>query len=637
MVLFWPYALASTSLLLIFEHGNAVRPLNTLASDAGIGSDKLARHLHQQQQQHHRHSLFLRHLQTESSLVGNVALTTATGTPTQDIGANTGTTGSFKDVGSSVYGPFEAGFGEPQDLVIERQFGCTSDVTRCYSEGGVDVATAEAICATSCGIDLPRTDNGVYYGLIDTCGGHTMSYHFHRNMNCLYTENQNAHSPKLAETVQNPSQNLYGKWEDWSRQTKPALDACNGHYGYTPDSPDIEVYHYHLSEAMPFTIGCYGPNADNSLVTVSQCRALYSECSDTEPLEIINFDDHDGNSFKIPYQRWCPCFDGSGLGMDGGGLNVGNVDPSRLWIQRQYLTGRGWVTIASDTFAKLAGYQTGVSIVEVSGTGPGPSGPPPEPPTPAPTPVSCFSASSKVNVLGKGDIAMESLETGDYVHSSHGFTKVLGFLHLQREMPATYLQLSFRSQSKLLSVMEVSAEHLLFSNGVARAAGTLRSGDLLDGRDKGTWKITEIKAVQRTGVFAPATESGDVFVNGVLASNYVNLLSVSAINQHSLSHAVLAPLRLWCRMWGCTTETYTEQGYSSRIEPFVRISAIVNQWSPFALYMATILLAPFVALCIKIDLAIVHGGIMICGLCFFAVWFMVFNLYKNRQPKCKQG
>jgi hypothetical protein len=30
-----------------------------------------------------------------------------------------------------------------------------------------------------------------------------------------------------------------------------------------------------------FTIGCYGPNADNSVVTLAQCLAVYSGCSST--------------------------------------------------------------------------------------------------------------------------------------------------------------------------------------------------------------------------------------------------------------------------------------------------------------------------------------------------------------------
>ena len=73
-------------------------------------------------------------------------------------------------------------------------------------------------------------------------------------------------------------QGVYGKWEDFSNSLKPILDACNGQWGKTPDSPDKDIYHYHITEHPPFTIGCYGPNDDNSPVTVQQCRDVYDEC-----------------------------------------------------------------------------------------------------------------------------------------------------------------------------------------------------------------------------------------------------------------------------------------------------------------------------------------------------------------------
>ena len=85
-------------------------------------------------------------------------------------------------MGENIYGPFEAGFGAQQDNVITGQFGCTTDTTLCYSEGGSDVTIAEKICAYQCNITLPRIENGQYYGFLDNCGGHTMDYHYHKNL-----------------------------------------------------------------------------------------------------------------------------------------------------------------------------------------------------------------------------------------------------------------------------------------------------------------------------------------------------------------------------------------------------------------------------------------------------------------------
>ena len=64
---------------------------------------------------------------------------------------------------------------------------------------------------------------------------------------------------------------MYGKWEDFENGLLPELDACGAHFGYTPESPDVEVYHHHVQDSPPFTFGCYGPNDDNTLVTVEQC------------------------------------------------------------------------------------------------------------------------------------------------------------------------------------------------------------------------------------------------------------------------------------------------------------------------------------------------------------------------------
>ena len=71
---------------------------------------------------------------------------------------------------------------------------------------------------------------------------------------------------------------LYGKWENQSSQELPLLDACGAHYGFTPESPDTEIYHHHVQANPPFTYGCFGPNDDGSLVTVEHCREIYDDC-----------------------------------------------------------------------------------------------------------------------------------------------------------------------------------------------------------------------------------------------------------------------------------------------------------------------------------------------------------------------
>jgi hypothetical protein len=233
-----------------------------------------------------------------ASLLGDVARTTVTGTDTRS--------GKTFPVGENIYGPFEAGFTSQQNFILEG-LGC-ADGNDGHVAGGIDTATAEQMVAAQCGITLPRVEGNSYVSLIDECGGHTNEYHFHERMSCLFKA-EGGHSTKVGEAMD--GQDLFGKWEDFAKQALPELDACGGHHGVTPDSNGKSVYHYHVQDAAPFTVGCFGPNDDGSLVTVAQCRAFYDGC------------DGDLVSVTFPggakqYDLWCPCYDadGSNTGVD---------------------------------------------------------------------------------------------------------------------------------------------------------------------------------------------------------------------------------------------------------------------------------------------------------------------------------
>jgi len=189
-----------------------------------------------------------------AQLLNDVGFTTASGTdPSTD---------AFLDVGENIYGPFEAGFGESQsDILIE--LGCTDDnVESAYVDGGIDTKTALSMINYGCDLSLPYTDSGgVYRDLLDMCGGHTVEYHFHERLSCLY-EASGAHSTQVGIGLD--GKRLYGKWENADASELPLLDACGGHFGTTPDSGGESIYHYHVQENAPFTFGCYGPNIDET-------------------------------------------------------------------------------------------------------------------------------------------------------------------------------------------------------------------------------------------------------------------------------------------------------------------------------------------------------------------------------------
>ena len=256
-----------------------------------------------------------RKLQSAVPQFGDAALTTVVATtPMTGNGQGWSSTPTSLPVGTSIFGPFEAGFGTQQDGVIQQQFGC-SNPSACYSDGGWDTRLAQGACAGACGVTLPRWESGRYYGFADTCGGHT-NYHFHQSMNCTYTTTT-GHSTKIGEGQNTAKTPLYGQYEDYP--SLPVLDACGGHYGFTPDSPSTLVYHNHVQDHPPFTFGCYGPNSEGGLVSIEQCRTVNAEyCgTDTTSVEAIFTDQG-----TFSYDAYCPCFDGSGSGYGGGGKNT---------------------------------------------------------------------------------------------------------------------------------------------------------------------------------------------------------------------------------------------------------------------------------------------------------------------------
>jgi hypothetical protein len=234
-------------------------------------------------------------------MLGNVALASVavSGESRESGKFNPRALAGTGEVGEDIYGPFEAGFGSQQDNIISN-LGCTNPSDG-YLDGGIDTYTAERMIAAACDVQLPRWEGGQYISMLDQCGGHTNDYHNHERLICLYDDAASGHSTKVGEAEDGASTGLYGKWEDTN--LLPQLDACGAHLGPTPDSNGESVYHYHVQDSPPFTIGCFGPNDDGTLVTVAQCREFYSGCGDGDDITVTTTD---GTS---QYDLWCPCYD----------------------------------------------------------------------------------------------------------------------------------------------------------------------------------------------------------------------------------------------------------------------------------------------------------------------------------------
>jgi hypothetical protein len=281
-------------------------------------------------------------------LLGDVALTTVQGTDAR--------TAKTLAVGENIYGPFEAGFTATQNNILE-SLGC-SDGTLGHLDGGIDTHMAEQMVAHQCGVTLPRIEGDNYISLLDECGGHTNEYHFHERLSCLYEETD-GHSPRIGTALD--GKGIYGKWENYVTSsgtgTLPKLDACGGSFGVTPDSDGEEVYHYHVQEKAPFTIGCFGPmpdsNGDQTLVTLEACRAAYpDDCGDGDEKSYTS------SSGTVQYDPWCPCWDGAGSNVGTAELAAFSADNTAT----KTLTGEKMM----DVPAGLTDSDSGASAVSFS-------------------------------------------------------------------------------------------------------------------------------------------------------------------------------------------------------------------------------------------------------------------------------
>ena len=320
-----------------------------------------------------------------ANLRGDVGCTTIASNPLRFAHEISEAAGATIASNAHVYGPFEAGFGAQQQSIIQA-WGCADASVAYDTAGGLDLGVAHAKVASACGIALPRISGSSYVGITGSCGGHTGNYHFHGGFECFETY-RGTHSPKVGEAGR---WSVYGAFEDYDGGKYPLLDACGGHFGTTPES-STSVYHYHIQRDAPFTVGCHGPNSSGGLVTVAQCRALYTECSGTTSTFTIN-----GTS--VTYMRDCPCFDAQGknygtpVELPAIGASATSYDVS-AWSCRSLNNGYNGCL---PTLTELTGTAPSSGTAAAPGSpSPPPSPPPSSSPTPSPPPSSSARAVSR--------------------------------------------------------------------------------------------------------------------------------------------------------------------------------------------------------------------------------------------------
>lgn len=143
-------------------------------------------------------------------------------------------------------------------------------------------------------------------------------------------------------------------------------------------------------------------------------------------------------------------------------------------------------------------------------------------------------------------IPLSNLKVGDKIQTlgTHGeniFSKVIAFLHKEIDAKAQFYNLETKSGNSI----RLSAHHLIFrkktntSLSYAVFASEINIGDflILNGSSPIYDTVTRITQMKMTGVYAPLTSQGTLFVDGILVSCYAHWPS------HKAAHLVMAPIR----------------------------------------------------------------------------------------------
>jgi len=152
----------------------------------------------------------------------------------------------------------------------------------------------------------------------------------------------------------------------------------------------------------------------------------------------------------------------------------------------------------------------------------------------------CFPGDAAAQVLGRGDVRLSDLKTGDLVLDKSGMhVRVLGFLHAIRSQSNEFLTV-VHSLGEFLA----SANHLVFANEEDVLVADVQVGDLLSVADGKSMVLSVRQSVGSQGMFAPLTASGTIAVDGVLASSYA-APSTTLRLPHGMAHAVAFPTRMF--------------------------------------------------------------------------------------------
>ena len=133
-----------------------------------------------------------------------------------------------------------------------------ADEPECLPMGPIGVALNGALFFNA--LDADNRD-AVANEVFDACEGHPApggQYHYHHGSPCFDQGLPDEHSLLVGHALDGFG--IYGPRDAGGvLMTNDDLDECHGHTGPIPtgNSSTIDVYHYHLNEQFPYTLGCF--------------------------------------------------------------------------------------------------------------------------------------------------------------------------------------------------------------------------------------------------------------------------------------------------------------------------------------------------------------------------------------------
>ena len=187
---------------------------------------------------------------------------------------------------------------------------------------------------------------------------------------------------------------------------------------------------------------------------------------------------------------------------------------------------------------------------------------------------------------------MSKLEVGDRVLTSQDessvkiYEQVYAFGHRHQTFKASFIKFRVATGKWI----EMTGAHLIHVQGKVHPvrADAVKVGDRLVGVAGGDLKVTEIRQVTKTGIYAPLTPSGNIAVNGILASSYVSLQENAneyaklgntdiILSQAGMSHLWLSPFRMICTVSGQSYEI-CRRNDDNGLSPWVAVGFQYVKW-----------------------------------------------------------